>query len=50
MVKKKGREGGWGLSPPPTPSVHSNSKSKMASRINDRELVTLIPPNKTPEV
>ena len=48
--QKEGQRGGWGLSPPPTPSVHSNSKSNMASRINDRELVTLIPPNKTPEV
>ena len=32
----------------PTPTVHSNSKSNMAARINDRELITLACPNKTP--
>ena len=32
----------------PTPTVHSNSKSNRAGRINDRELITLACPNKTP--
>ena len=32
----------------PTPTVHSNSKSNMAARISDRELITLACPNKTP--
>ena len=35
-------------SPPPTPTVYSDSKSKMAGRINDRELITLAPTNKKP--
>ena len=47
---------GWGSedylsfarSPLPTPTFHSNSKSNMAGRINDRELITLARPNKTP--
>ena len=30
------------------PTVHSNSKSNMAFWINDRELITLARPNKTP--
>ena len=34
--------------PPPTPTVLSNYKSNMADRINDRELITLARPNKTP--
>ena len=34
--------------PPPTPTVHSNYKSNMADRINDRELITLARPNKKP--
>ena len=32
----------------PTSTVHSNSKSNIAGRINDRELITLACPNKTP--
>ena len=28
--------------------AHSNSKSNMASRVNDRQLITLARPNKTP--
>ena len=43
--KEGQRRGDGAFPPPPTPSVHSNSKSNMASRINDRELVTLIPPH-----
>ena len=47
---------GWGSedylsfahSPLPAPTVHSNSKSNMAGRINDRELITLARPNKMP--
>ena len=41
----------WGLFAlplPPTPTVHSNYKSNMARRINDRELITLVRTNKTP--
>ena len=34
--------------PPPTPTVHSNCKSKMAGRTNDRELLALARINKTP--
>ena len=36
------------LSPPPTSTVHSDSKSNMAGRKNDRELLTLARPNNTP--
>ena len=36
------------LSQPPSPTVHSNSKSIMAGQINDRELVTLTRPHRTP--
>ena len=36
------------LSPPPTSAVHSNSKSNMAGRKTDRELITLARPNNTP--
>ena len=36
------------LPPPPTPTVHSNSKSNMTGQINDRELKTLARTNKTP--
>ena len=36
------------LSPPPTSTVHSDSKSNMAGRKNDRELITLARPNKVP--
>ena len=32
----------------PIPTVHANSKSNMAGRIKDRELITLAPTNKTP--
>ena len=35
-------------SPAPNPTVHSNSKSNMAGRINDCELLTLARTNKTP--
>ena len=38
------------LPPPPTPIVHSNSKSNMASRINDRGLIVLAHPNKKPSL
>ena len=38
------------LPPPPTPIVHSNSKSNMASRINDRGLMVLARPNKKPSL
>ena len=47
------REVGWGggkiiaLPLPPTPTVHCSSKSNMAGRINDRELM-LARPYKTP--
>ena len=34
--------------PPPTPTVYSNSKSNMARQINDCELITLAPTNKKP--
>ena len=36
------------LPPPPTPTIHSNSKSNMVSQINDHELIMLAHPNKTP--
>ena len=36
------------LSPPPTSAVHSNSKSNMVGRKNDRELITLARLNNTP--
>ena len=36
------------LSPSPTSTVHSNSKSNMVGRKNDRELITLARPNNTP--
>ena len=36
------------LPSPPTPTAHSNSKTNMAGRINDRELITLARTNKTP--
>ena len=36
------------LSLPPTSTVHSDSKSNMAGRKNDRELITLARPNKVP--
>ena len=36
------------LSPPPTSTVHSDSKSNMVGRKNDRELLTLARPNNTP--
>ena len=49
---KKKNGGGGGVKilallppPPPTPTVYSNSKSNMAGRINDRELITLAPTN-----
>ena len=32
----------------PIPTVHANSKSNMAGRLKDRELITLAPTNKTP--
>ena len=53
-VKNKKKKGGGGgvkiLAPPlpPTPTVYSDSKSNMAGRINDRELITLAPTNKKP--
>ena len=52
-VKNKKRGRGWevkifALRPPPTPTVHSNSKSNIASRINDCELLTLARTSKTP--
>ena len=34
--------------PPPTPTVHSNCKSNIAGRINDRDLITLARTHKTP--
>ena len=40
--KKKGGVGGVKIlapPPPPTPTVYSDSKSNMAGRINDRELI-----------
>ena len=36
------------LPPPPTRTVHSNPKSNMASRINDRNLMTLARIHTTP--
>ena len=36
------------LSQPPSPTVHSNSKSNMAGRIDDREVVTLTRPDRMP--
>ena len=53
-VKNKKKKGGGGgvkiLAPPPLPSptVYPDSKSNMAGRINDRELITLAPTNKKP--
>ena len=52
-VKNKERGRGWevkifALRPPPTPTVHFNSKSNIAGRINDRELLTLARTGKTP--
>ena len=38
----------FALRPPPTPTVHSNSKSNIAGRINDCELLTLARTSKTP--
>lgn len=47
--KKKERDVGFFcLSLPTPPTVHSIFKSDMAGRINDRKLLTLIRPNKTP--
>ena len=48
-VKNKERDGGRGVritlsfltSPPPTPTVHSNCKSKMAGRTNNCELFSI---------
>ena len=47
---KMKRAGGVGepFPPPPTPTVHSNCKSNIAGRINDRELITLARTHKTP--
>ena len=36
------------LSPPPSPTVHSNSKSNTAGRLNNREPITLAHTNMTP--
>ena len=36
------------LTPPLPLTVHSNSKSNMASHINDRKLMTLAHPNEMP--
>ena len=47
MVKNEERSGGGEVNVT-APTVHSNSKSNMAFRINDRELITLARPNKTP--
>ena len=52
-VKNKERGRGWevkifALRPPPTPTVHFNSKSNIAGRINDHELLTLARTGKTP--
>ena len=52
-VKNKERGRGWevkifALRPPPTSTVHFNSKSNIAGRINDRELLTLARTGKTP--
>ena len=58
-VKNKKKKGGGGgvkiLAPPlpPTPTVYSDSKSNMAGRINDRELIlslSLAPTNKKPKL
>ena len=53
IKKNKERGRGWevkifALRPPPTPTVHSNSKSNIAGRINDCELLTLARTSKTP--
>ena len=54
-VKNEERGGGRGVKrrlfsppPPPTSTVHSDCKSKMAGRTNDRELLALARTNKTP--
>ena len=47
MVKNEERSGGGEVNVI-APTVHSNSKSNMVFRINDRELITLARPNKTP--
>ena len=54
-VKNKERGGGVKIlalpqppSPTPTLTVHFNSKSNMASQINDRKLMTLANPNEMP--
>ena len=36
------------ITPSPSPTVHSDSKSNMAGQINDRELITLALTNKKP--
>ena len=52
QICTKGAVGGgvslFALPSPPTPTVHSNCKSNMAGRINDRELIKLARTNKTP--
>ena len=53
VKNKKKKDGGEGVKilatrPPPTPTVYSNSKSNMAGRINDGDLITLAPTNKKP--
>ena len=53
VKNKKKKGGGRGVKilappPPPTPTVYSNSKSNMAGRINDGDLITLAPTNKKP--
>ena len=50
--QKYGKGWGWGSEDCPFlasyPAIHSNSKSNIAGRINDREPITLARPNKMP--
>lgn len=51
-VKNKDRGGGRGVKsflpfPTPSPTIHSDCKSKMAGRTNDHELLALARTNKT---
>lgn len=48
---QSGKQNGLEITPfpcPPIPTVHSNSKSNIAGRINNRKLLTLACPKKTP--
>ena len=48
-MKNKGRGGRVKVFPPFTHTVHFNSNSNVAIRMNGRELITLARPNETPK-